>query len=651
MSTPIIKLVDRTSLITFKSSLEDFDFLAQNDGTKEVNFSHFALLNLPDIRVSVDKSNSVDFDRIEGKSIANQNSGVGAVKDKKDLSESLQNYMMNFESLLVDSDDYVKDKLHTPTESIFWKWLKEVGGIRYRKDSRGKVLEENKNESDSLPLYKKVVQYVGAIGIENTSITNRNSFKEVYILVPTESGSTPKVQFKSIQTENYLPNMLVSRRDNKEYILGQTEGDELETGIGIQAHYDKDVTGIDYNSEDSDGNAIDNWLTNIAAENVYITDELFNDVTNEDIVRVNEDSSEKEIYRSKLDGVRLDLDFENYEDFSGRVNSFEDYNKTIEAKSFQYNVCLLYYTVKDTTTLEERTNLYGVAFLGNVESTTSGISYVDRTRKIKNDGFLSIQGNSKSYKFNFKIGARQGASDTTIETEVNPETHFAMGLFSEVYSKQRELLGIFEKNSLGLKSNYEELLLEEKVNKLTSEVEDLAKAIADNGNGVNSNLYQDIYSRLQEILTGNTTIRVENNFQVRNGANAGLKYENGILRLIDKKTNYSQVERITLDSDNESSFTTSIGTGKKMLLLRKTDGSTNTVRILLDDTANWELGQSVIIKADPDFDKNVNVEIYTDKNSRFQDDVYGFLVKGFLLQENTSIELTCINDNELEFIV
>jgi hypothetical protein len=62
------------------------------------------------------------------------------------LAESFQNYALNLESLLLSRPAYKKNERLTVSERVFWKWLKELGAIRFQDAN---ALEKN---SVNLPI-------------------------------------------------------------------------------------------------------------------------------------------------------------------------------------------------------------------------------------------------------------------------------------------------------------------------------------------------------------------------------------------------------------------------------------------------------------------------------------------------------------------
>ena len=117
------------------------------------------------------------------------------------------------------------------SERVFWKWIKEIAGIRYQPASSSQVvstLDQNtvvtvnnvpitqKRYVEGDPVggtgsygltgstYNRVVQYIGNLDIVNSVKNNNNTYSEVYVLVPTRDGNTPTVLFKNVTDQNYL---------------------------------------------------------------------------------------------------------------------------------------------------------------------------------------------------------------------------------------------------------------------------------------------------------------------------------------------------------------------------------------------------------------------------------------------------------------
>ena len=132
------------------------------------------------------------------------------------LEISFQNYCLNFESTVLSDPNYDPNLKKTVSERVFWKWLKEIGAVRFRDANANEVVasldqvntsiidgfpysEKRWTEEDDyltgngspIPRYERVVKYIGECDIVNSVQNNVNSYSEVYIHVPTNDGATP----------------------------------------------------------------------------------------------------------------------------------------------------------------------------------------------------------------------------------------------------------------------------------------------------------------------------------------------------------------------------------------------------------------------------------------------------------------------------
>ena len=608
MFTPLIKTVNRNTLITFPSALEDWEIIGQSDKSKEVYFSHFALLDIPDIAIPVNRKNNIDFSRIETVAINGLNVGANEIGDKFDFSESLQNYLLNFESILTEQEWYDKNILKNSNESIFWKWMKEVGAMRFRSANNNdstktnKFTEELPNTDNAKPLYNRVVQYVGSIGTQNSTKGRKNSFKEIYIMIPSDSGSTPTVLFESISNSNYFPSMVVQNDLNRDFINGYDSDSELPpTGLDLRAHYDRDVIGVDYSTTDSLGNATDNWFDYNQSPDSYCTEEIFSNPSNEIITRIVSGES-KEIYRSKLDGVNLDLNFDNYT-HNQNINGFESFNKTVNARSFDFNAIMLYYTVVDILTGEKATNLYGLAIVGDIEEYSAGISRVGRSKKIKNDAIVGNVGNGMSFRFNFKLSARQESITPKIEVDFNEQTNLGMQLFSTFMAKSTEILSNYEniiQDNIRLSeenSYLRDFLGNIDYSNVNKKVEEVLQLVSDfQQKDVNGELLESLNKRITEVLTGKTSVEVTLLLKLIEGNGIKSSFEDGQLKIENTRQEYSEVEDATLDVSISNDNVFSIGSSKKLLLLSNIEMPLDsTINLKLNNSNKWKIGQTIEI--------------------------------------------------------
>ena len=162
------------------------------------------------------------------------------------FTESLQNYALNLEELIISDASYDNTIQRSVAERVFFKWLKETGAMRFRAAT---TLEKNPGvarplfvEEDSISTateeYNRVVKYVGDIDIVNNVDKAGEAYTELYINVPTEVGGTPTILFDSISDANYQPSLKIQGKD--EFILGRNASTIQPQGLSINAFYDYD---------------------------------------------------------------------------------------------------------------------------------------------------------------------------------------------------------------------------------------------------------------------------------------------------------------------------------------------------------------------------------------------------------------------------
>jgi len=322
--TPLIKPVqDKKGIFyNFQSALEDINITLSNS-ENAVRFSKFALLRIPEIGTpnNLETDNKIQFlAQGETPSIESLN-----VDNNVNLAQSFQNYALNFEALLISRPSYKRDEKLTVSERVFWKWLKELGAIRFQ---TANALEKNVSvlgteerfveKTETLSTYKKVVKYIGDIDVVNSVKSKDNSYTEIYIHVPTNVGTTPHVLFKSIEDANYAANLTVANiyADplDVEYLAGRKYTETHPFGLSIKAFYDLDDQSVTTQIKNAIGDpyAAGNWFTQ-TTNNSYYTDLTANYGTATDqFITKTFGLNTVEYQRSTLDGISLDFDLANY---------------------------------------------------------------------------------------------------------------------------------------------------------------------------------------------------------------------------------------------------------------------------------------------------------------------------------------------------
>jgi len=651
MICPLLSIIRKGTFITMPSASEDLNnaFIPQN-ANNGFQFSHFALLNIPNIKPTLggNVQNSVDFLNIEGhfvQGLNTQNIDPNA-QNKLDLSESFQNYVLNFEANLTSQETYNRANLNTVSERIFFKWLKEIGALRFQEATNTKkvstVTEKRFLEEDNVVnLYERCVQYVGAVEMQGSNFKqNENQFNEVYINIPSQNGNTPTVLFKSLSDENYNENTIVQAVVNPEFIKGRDETDNpTSAGLTVEAIYDVDVAvgGVDYlvNGVSTPTSWYGSKATNT---NAYITDSVFNDPTTDTITRT--DGSTTLIFkRSRLDGISIDFDIENYQEVvdyneanSDQITTFTQFNSTTSSTNFNFNVMLLYYDVYDSvdTTLRA-TNLFGVLFLDDIISVVDNISKINTLQKIKQSNFLGNTGNGYGLKLNFKFDVSTNSVDKKIEVSVNDYNTMSMSMFVDamnniqLLSRNYEEMLVYNKSLITQNEEYQRLLSDSNLMSTVSTILNNQNILlVDNVNEEEIlALIEKQQTQITKILQGETSVDVNILFAV-NGFQ-------GITAIVDGQnislTNNAQIynniikKNFDLSAGNVSAVENIITLNPLSTLVYHENGFIEKVAqanliLKVDDSANkWKKGQTMRIVFNHAIDmQNFAIYIYTDEN-------------------------------------
>lgn len=441
MTTPFIKTlqVSGGSFYTCSSAAEDLA-MTFNSSVNKFKFSKFALINIPNIAVPAFSDNKIQWNAIDGHMIH----GLSADQDVN-LAESFQNYFLNLESTVVSQSTYDRSIKQNASERIFFKWLKELGAIRYTtSNSMQSTLNQTTNprfveESEVLTgaeRYNRVVQYLGDIQIVNSVQNNTNAYSELYIHIPTSDGNTPLVMFKTLSDSNYSEDMTMINEPtdplNNEILQGRNYYDTHPAGLSITAFFDQDTltepVSMFYNSVTDDYDIPQNWYDPNSGPNAYFTDPDFIDTVN-DRIQKTFGLNQITYVRSRLDGVMLDFDPTSYKPVvdNPRISTLMEYNSTVDAQPFEFNAVLVYYDVYDPNDAADyATNLYGILFLENVEqiSTEYGIP---RFEKFKPNVVTKLNGNSYGFKLNIKFDT--SIDNVGVEKSINDYNTFSMELF------------------------------------------------------------------------------------------------------------------------------------------------------------------------------------------------------------------------------
>jgi hypothetical protein len=670
--TPFIRplQVQGGTFYSFSSAAEDLSFTFNNSVNK-FRFSKFALLNLPNIdngfssqsqdniiRLSAPDSAFLDYATSAGEIIT----GNGNI----DFSQSFQSYCLNLESTIFSTDEYDSTLKQNVSERVFFKWIKEIGAIRFRPANPSEVSPSLDQNSvvivNDLPItqkryvegdqplgttgsygiqsgtYNRVVQYIGNLDIVNSVKNSDNSYSEVYVYIPTKDGNTPTVLFKNVVDKNYYQDFQWTNNPNNplndEYLNDRNYDEINPSGLTTLAIFDDDVLGAPTSSFFYTGlngaTAAGNWYTPRDTANTYFTDELFTDPSN-DILYKSYLSTDLTYIRSRLDSIGIDFDPNSYQGILSNpsISTLEEFNSTPDAADFEFNCVLIYYDVYDPAIpSDSATNLFGVLFLDDVNS-SGGDVFIPRLDKFRPNPVTKLNGNSYGFKINLKFDT--DIDQTGVEQAINDYSPFSLSMFMDAMNVLQDASSTLNNASVDFiqlsdrVTNIENITLTTPTSinldrRILSIEQTLAtnQALLKNSASIMQLINQN-YDLIRSILNNQTSVEVSYNLDL-------VKQGKGIL--VDRSTpNQLFIDNINQDFNigKDYAYGTFTQNGTNIIPLNDfsnyfkhinaSTGLTLTadMTIRLDDTSvNWKNGQRFRLSfGDPIYPGNFVIKILT----------------------------------------
>lgn len=673
-TTPLLSLIKKGTFVTFQSAAEDMNnVFAQSDANRKFVFSKFALLNIPHITDQQStEHNNINFNNIEGHFVNGLNKNLSILeRHRLDFCESFQNYLMNLETLITSQKTYDRTNPRTVSERIFFKWLKEIGAIRYQENAYSNSQTKLFSEEES-STYNRIVQYVGEIDMQGSnSNTNENSFNEVYINIPSQAGNTPTVLFKSISDNNYNERTIV--RGEGELIKGRNKNQNpTSAGLTIEAIYDQDVhhKSLNYDNGWYSSKGIDN-------NNCYYTDSLFSDASNDVIKRETTDKGRIHTYkRSRLDGVSIDFDLTDYVDVvsynnsnTDRILTFNQYNQLEKANNFDFNVILVYYdTYSIDNPSDSVTNLYGVLFVDDFKLDGNNAK-IGTLTKIQQDNLINQQGNGIGFRLNFKFDVSSNTVDRKVEVSVNDYNTFSMQMFIEamntVSAMNRNYETLLQYNQKLIEQNrsLQDIIRTLNIPEYRAMIEHYrALPISSNSDSGLNDIVSKLSQKVNEILAGKTSVEIVNNLSVNATSGIEATLTDGMLTLNNTRQRYSTIHQVDFDVISKNNYvhnTIQLGTSDTLVIHSSEFDqkvASNHLTIRIDDSVNsWSTGQTVTIVFDKPIDfGSFGIMLYTDARNITQEQSEYSKMIGIIPEvksKNPIIEVTCVNPSQYKFIV
>ena len=677
--TPFIRplQVQGGTFYAFSSAAEDLSFTF-NNSINRFKFSKFALLNIPDIDSSNPLGNTLKLNAPDSAFLDNA-TGTNLIitsNQNVNFSQSFQSYCLNLETTVLSGNNYDQSLKQNISERVFWKWLKELGGIRFQPASSSQVvstLDQNTVLTvNGLPItqkryvegdptggtgsygltgavYNRVVQYIGNLDIVNSVKNNNNTYSEVYVMVPTKDGNTPTVLFKNVVDQNYLMDFGWTNNPqdplNDEYLTGRSYNEYNPSGLTNLAIFDCDVLGspsVEFENTSNGSTGSGNWYSPRAIADSYFTDATFTDPTAQILEKSYQGASSGSGYqkyvRTKLDSIGIDFNPSSYKQIvdDPSISTLEEFNSTSLSSDFSFNAVLIYYDVYDPSIpADSATNLYGVLFLDDVQDTGIGTYEIPGFKKFKPNPVTKLNGNSYGFKLNIKFDV--DIDQTGVEQAINDYSPFSLSMFMDAMNVLQDASATLN-NTASIYSS-----LEDRVNSLENlvlssettftfdrRIAQLENALAANQALFNNTqavmgLINQNYELIRAIINNETSVEISYNLNL-------IKQGQGII--VDR----SVPNQLTISNNNQDYH---VGPSKGTVTLQNT--SPNTIPLLtfgnyykhvnngvpitltsdlvirLDDSSvNWKLGQVMRFSfGDQIIPGNFNVNFLTNAQGRY----------------------------------
>lgn len=329
--TPIIDKLktDSASFYTFGSAIEDIG-LNINERNNKVALSHYVLLNIPYITNEYGGTGVFSINNF----IEDKTTREKLISEDKNyvFPKILQNYALNFETVLRNKGTYDFSAAQSVSEKIFWKTLQKSGALHLQKfvDEDGNIYyHEDFSNPDSM-----VIKGFGQIATSSQTSNTYNMNNETYIMIPSSYG-----QMKYYMTENFDINYV----KNSKYTPSS-------------------ITCLEGFSENPNPNT-DFPIFENKENGIYTTNDSFDGVQMEfDIEDI------KKHLISENTGIKQ-------EDNISYDNLAYDSSLCLNSK-YSFNTILVYYTIYDTNGSSVATNLFGAMVLNSLKEETTTDSSV-----------------------------------------------------------------------------------------------------------------------------------------------------------------------------------------------------------------------------------------------------------------------------------
>lgn len=645
MATPLVRIPQEQggTLYAFASAARDLTRAYYNPDIN-FEFSKFALIQLPQVATPAQGStnNYIQFGNLFDASGAGYDD-TSVDNANVHFAQTFQNYALNFEQLILTDDDFDPTLFKSDAEQIFFKWLYEIGAVRWQPGTSQEVSSgysrflEHDESFDIGTEYSRIVKYIGNIDVSNDKNYQGNTYNEVFINVPSVVGYTPEILFKSgvwnTTSTVYNPGTYIEGR------VGQTHPD---ANLNVEALADSNQGEINF------------------------------------------DPNVEPSFGIEFDAAKYAKVINNPE-----LNSLFDYAKL--GGDFSFNAILVYYDIySKSTAANKATNLYGILILDNFkEDPNLNGWYIPSLTKYKPNDVTGLNGNSFALKLNVKFNS--SLDNVGVEKNIDSFSTFSMDIFLDTTAALDQATKLL----LSASNRYDAiaakvvelenlLLTSTQVGEFAGKIQALETAIEDAKlNYANSSsllqLIQNTNKRINQLLDGTVPSAVQYDIDViKQGTGMELdKSVPGFITLKNKVHGYELIDAYNFDISNSSSSNWSVGskiestnkfnaaqasstavwlrfknyTNRVNLWVDNTGTLSSDLNIYIDDSiTKWKVGQVLKIN----FKTNLllagqKIKFITDKNGVNGWKTVGQVYESDLISNKPYIELICVDETNKSF--
>jgi hypothetical protein len=645
MATPLVRIPQEQggTLYAFASAARDLTRAYQNPDIN-FEFSKFALLNLSPAAVpSMGSTNNyIQFSNLYDASGAAYND-VMVDNANVHFAQTFQNYALNFEQLILNDDDFDPILLKSDAEHIMFKWLYEIGAVKWQPATSQQVstgfsrVIEPDDSTQTGAEYSQLVKYVGNIDVSNDKNYQGNTYNEIFINVPSVVGHTPEILFKSGQY-----NTTSTLYNPANFIEGRANQVHPDANLDCEALADSNQGEINF------------------------------------------DPNVEPTYGIEFDSAKYAKIINNPE-----LSTLFDYSKM--GSDFSFNAILVYYDIySKSTTANKATNLYGILILDNFkEDQNLNGWYIPSLTKYKPNDVTGLNGNAFALKLNVKFNT--SLDNVGVEKNINDFTTFSMDIFldtSAALDQATKLLMAANVRYDGIAQKVQELetllLTTSQVGEFGTRITELENLVIDAKlNYANSSsllgLIQSTNKRINQLLDGTVPSSVQYNIDVIKQGD-GLEIDKsvpGYLTLKNKVHGYDLIDAYNFDVSAVSSANWQVGTKTSLtnlfnagtasstalwvrfknytnrinLWLDNTSPLNSDINIYIDDTiTSWKRGQVLKFNFKSNFLPNgKRIKFFTDKNGTNGWKQIGLINESEILNSKPYIEVICVDEINKSF--